>query len=81
MKAILVAAGFLLAVSAVTFALPAAGAQPQAPQLAAFCSSVTTHNCNYMLCIGDSQNQYGYYQCQYPIYWPCQYCVPLGPLE
>ena len=78
MKAILVAAGFLLAVSAVTFVLP--GASASSPITTSFCSELTTKNCYYMLCLGDYQNQYGYYECKYPIYWPCQYCVPLGPI-
>lgn len=40
---------------------------------------VTEEDCPYMLCWGMSSDQYGRVRCQYTVYWPCQYCVPLDP--
>ncbi|GEM_PF-3717586 len=77
MRTLLVALSLLAAFSALSFAVPAAGAFGGV-DVANSCTEATNSHCYYMLCIGATQTQYGYYQCQYPIYWPCQYCVPLS---
>lgn len=75
MKAVLVALSMLAAVAALTLAVPEAGATSSIDLHT--CSGLTTANCSYLLCVGAEQNQYGYYHCEYPIYYPCQYCMPI----
>lgn len=47
-----------------------------------FCTGATSQSCPYMLCLGPHYDVYGRVAwCNTEIYWPCQYCVPLGPIE
>lgn len=62
-------------------------ASPSAPSMSPLsteaCNSIVNGGgCPYMLCYHPHYNQWGTVSwCDITLYYPCQYCVPMGPLE